>query len=69
MIECLALKNRQDDGVSGIENRQDEGVSGIENRHLTYVALYEVSWCMVVWGTKNAPRWQQFHVAPTTPAL
>ena len=37
--------------------------------HLTYVALHEVTWCMVVWYTQNAPRWQQFHVAPAMPAL
>ena len=29
-----------------------------------YVALHEVTWCMVVWCTQNAPRRQQFHVAP-----
>ncbi len=28
--------------------------------HLTYVALHEVTRCMVVWCTQNAPRWQQF---------
>ena len=37
--------------------------------HLTYVALHEVTWCMVVWCTQNAPRWQQFHEAPAMPAL
>ena len=37
--------------------------------HLTYVALHELTWCMVVWCTQNAPRWQQFHVAPAMPAL
>ena len=37
--------------------------------HLTYVALHEVTWCMVVWCTQNAPRWQQFLVAPSMPAL
>ena len=31
--------------------------------HLTCVALHEVTRCMVVWCTQNAPRWQQFHVA------
>ena len=31
--------------------------------------LHEVKWCMVVWCTQNAPRWQQFHVAPAMPAL
>ena len=36
--------------------------------HLTYVALHEVTWCMVVWSTQNAPRWQQFHKAPAMPA-
>ena len=36
---------------------------------LLTVALHEVTWCMVVWCTQNAPRWQQFHVAPTMPAL
>ena len=24
--------------------------------HLTYVALHEVTWCMVVWCTQNVPR-------------
>ena len=24
---------------------------------------------MVVWCTQNAPKWQQFHVAPAIPAL
>ena len=33
--------------------------------HLSYVALHEVTWCMVVWCTQNAPRRQKFHVAPT----
>ena len=33
------------------------------------VTLREVTWSMVVWCTQNAPRWQQFHVAPTMPAL
>ena len=28
------------------------------------MALHDVTWCMVVWWTLNAPRWQQFHVAP-----
>ena len=37
--------------------------------HLTYVALHEVTWCIVVWCTQNVPRWQQFHVAPAMPAL
>ena len=37
--------------------------------YLTYVALHEVTWCMVVWCTQNAPRWQQFHVVPAMPAL
>ena len=37
--------------------------------HLTYVALHELTWCMVVWCTQNAPRRQQFHVAPAMPAL
>ena len=37
--------------------------------HLTYVALHEVTWCVVVWCTQNAPRRQQFHVAPAMPAL
>ena len=32
--------------------------------HLTYVALHEITWCMIVWCTQNAPRCQQFHVAP-----
>ena len=41
-------------------------VTATETRmHLTYVALHEVTWCMVVWCTQNAPKWQQFHVAST----
>ena len=32
--------------------------------HLTYVALHKVTSCMLAWCTLNAPRWQQFHVAP-----
>ena len=40
-------------------------ITATETRmHLTYVALHEVTWCMVVWCTQNAPRRQQFHVAP-----
>ena len=35
----------------------------------TYVALHEVTWCMVVWCTQNAPRRQQIHVAPAMPDL
>ena len=35
----------------------------------TYVALHEVTRCMVVWHTQNAPRRLQFHVAPAMPAL
>ena len=31
--------------------------------HLTYVALHEVTWYMVVWCTQNAPRRLKFHVA------
>ena len=31
--------------------------------------LIEVTWCMVVWCTQNAPRRQQFHVAPAMSAL
>ena len=46
--------------------RISAGAAGV---HLTYVALHEVAWCMVVWCTQNAPRWQQFHVAPAMPAL
>ena len=30
---------------------------------LTYVALHEVIWCVVVWCSQNVPRWQQIHVA------
>ena len=30
--------------------------------HLKYVALHEVTWCMVVWCTQNMLIWQQFHV-------
>ena len=41
----------------------------ITAKHLTYVALHEMTWCMVVWCTQNAPRWQQFHVAPAMSAL
>ena len=33
-----------------------------------YVALHEVTWCMVV-STGLAPRWLQFHVALAMPAL
>ena len=29
--------------------------------------FHEVTWCIVVWCTQNAPRWQQFHVAPAMP--
>ena len=35
--------------------------------HAPYVcdfAWSDVIWCMVVWCTQNAPRWQQFRVAP-----
>ena len=34
-----------------------------------YVALHEVTRCMGVWYTRNAPRRQQIHVAPAMPAL
>ena len=37
--------------------------------HPTYVALHEVTWCMVVWRTQNVPRCQQFHVVPAMSAL
>ena len=38
--------------------------------HRMYVALHEVTWCMVVaWCTQNAPRRQRFHVAPAVSAL
>ena len=30
---------------------------------------HELTWCMAVWCTQNAPRWQQFHVAPAMPEL
>ena len=30
---------------------------------IMYVALHEVTWCMVVWCTQNAPRRHQFFVA------
>ena len=33
------------------------------------LALHEVKWYMVVWCTQNAPKWQQFLVAPAMPAL
>ena len=36
---------------------------------LTFVALHEVTWCMVVLCTQEAPRRQQFHVAPAVSAL
>ena len=36
---------------------------------ITYVALHEVIQCVVVWCTQNAPRQQQFHVAPAMPVL
>ena len=35
----------------------------------TFVALHEVTWCMIVRCTQNAPRRQQFYVAPAMPAL
>ena len=35
----------------------------------TLWALHEVTRCMVVWCTQNAPRLQQFHVAPAMPEL
>ena len=43
----------------------------VEGMHLTYVVLHEVTstGCMVVWCTQNAPRRQQFPVAPAIPAL
>ena len=37
------------------------------NTHAPYVCEFawsDVIWCMVVWCTQNAPRWQQFRVAP-----
>ena len=34
------------------------------NIRLCCFAWSDVTWCMVVWCTRNAPRWQQFHVAP-----
>ena len=38
--------------------------------HMTYMALHEVTWCMVVCCTQNAPRRQQFYdVAPAMSAL
>ena len=37
--------------------------------YLTYLVLHEVACCMVVWCTQNAPRRQQFHVAPAMPAV
>ena len=36
---------------------------------VTYVALHEGTWYMVVCCTQNAPRRQQIHVAPAMPAL
>ena len=42
---------------------------GLTRMHLTYVALHEVTWFMVVWCTQNAPRRQQFYVAPAMSAL
>ena len=40
---------------------------------LTYIytisnKMTAVNWCMVVWCTQNAPRWQQIHVALAMPA-
>ena len=29
-------------------------------------AWSDVKWCIVAWCTHNAPRWQQFHMAPAT---
>ena len=37
--------------------------------YLTRVALCEVIRGTFAWCTQNAPRWQQFHVAPAMPAL
>ena len=31
------------------------------------MALHEVTWCMVIWCTQNAPGQQQFHVTPALP--
>ena len=28
------------------------------------IAFIYSTWCMVVWCTQNAPRWEQFHMAP-----
>ena len=36
---------------------------------MTYVALHEETWRMVVWCTQNAPRQQRFDVAPALSAL
>ena len=33
-----------------------------------YVALHEVTWCMVVWYIQEAPRRRKIHVAPAMPA-
>ena len=38
------------------------------NTHTPYVCGFALS-DVVVWCTQNAPRWQQFHVAPAMPAL
>ena len=43
---------------------KDPGHSAQRAKHLRMWLLHEVTRCMVVWCKQNAPRRQQFHVAP-----
>ena len=64
--------------VTAVAHKKDPGRSaekckvagyGYTGMHLRYVALHEVTWCLVVWCTQNTLRQQQFHVAPAMPVL
>ena len=47
---------------------QEAGYSYIR-MNLAYVALHELTCCMIVWCTQNPPTWHQFHVAQAMPTL
>ena len=61
--------------VAGLNPLQERRENFILNGQLSVLTLisevkwHGVTWCMVLWCTENAPRRQQFHVAPAMPAL
>ena len=55
LLPCYSVQFQQCEGSNNLRSLHDGSFCVFR------VALHEVTWCMVVWCTQNAPRRQQFH--------